>query len=98
MINQRTKKLSQHSVCLGVNVQGMNPSLHSKSFWKLHMLREEIYKLNRNNLCVPFLAVTETWLKPHIFDEQISIENYSVYRADRKNPKMVEPYFTYIMT
>ena len=70
-----------------MNIQGMNPSLRSKSFFKLHMLRDEILKLTNNDIDVPFITVVETWLKPHINDTQICIENYTVYRADRNISK-----------
>ena len=61
----------------------MNPGLRSKSFWKLDMLKEEIYKLKSRNVHVPFVAVAESWIKPHITNAQLDIENFNIYRADR---------------
>ena len=72
------------SVCLGLNIQGMNPSLRSRSFWKVQQLTEELIRLNNKNYPVPFLAVAETWIKPHITDAQINIKGYQVFRSDRK--------------
>ena len=33
---------------------------------------------------IPFVALTETWLKNQITDAEININNYNVYRADRE--------------
>ena len=38
-----------------------------------------------NTLPLPFLAVTETWLKSYITDAQLKIPNYTVYRSDRSS-------------
>ena len=65
----------------------MNPGLHSKSFWKLHMLKEEVSKLNNQNKYIPFISVSESWLKPFISNEQILIANYNIFRADWKCSK-----------
>ena len=32
---------------------------------------------------IPFVALTETWLKPHITDSQISVPGYTPFRSDR---------------
>ena len=63
-------------------MQGMIPDIHSKSFWKLKYLVEEF--LNKINKRIPFLALTETWLKSHIKDAQIAIPQYQIVRADRE--------------
>ena len=65
-----------------LNMQGMIPDIHSKSFWKLKYLVEEF--LNKINKRIPFLALTETWLKSHIKDAQIAIPQYQIVRADRE--------------
>ena len=62
----------------------MTPSPRSKSFCKLHCLSEEIKTIEKSSIFVPFITITETWLKPYINDAQINIENYNVFRADRK--------------
>ena len=71
------------SICLGLKIQGINPSANSKSSWKLPRLKDEILTLNKNNYSVPFVAIAETWLKDVITEAEITIENYNVYRADR---------------
>ena len=84
---QLSNNLTLHSICLGLNIQGMCPNLRSKSFWKLEMLKEEILILKEQSITVPFIAVTESWIKPHISDGQLHITNYNIYRADRKLSK-----------
>ena len=68
-------------MCL--NIQGMNPGPNSKSSWKLPRLREVIQDMEPNHI-IPFIAICETWLKPHISDAQLNINNYEVFRADRQ--------------
>ena len=34
------------------------------------------------HISVPFIALTETWLKPYINDSQLDIENYNISRCD----------------
>ena len=88
---EKLKNLSnntlQHSVCLGMNIQGMNPSLRRKNFYKIQAIMDEINYLKNINLIVPFIAIAESWLKEHITDSQINIFNYNVYRSDRKVSK-----------
>ena len=36
---------------------------------------------------IPFIALTETWLKPYIHDSQVNIEGYLVSRSDRGTRK-----------
>jgi len=59
----------------------MSPGAYSKSRWKIPRLSESL--LTKTGPFVPFIALTETWLKPYISDAQISIPNYDVFRADR---------------
>ena len=65
----------------------MNPSARSKTRWKLPYLRNELLKYTSRKLPLPFIAVTETWLKSYITDAmdtgQIDIEHYNVSRSDR---------------
>ena len=65
----------------------MNPGIKSKSFWKIHKLKEIINGFQNNGQVVPFVAIVESWLKPHIHDAQILIENYQVFRSDRLKSK-----------
>ena len=68
---------------LMLNMQGMVPNIHSKSFWKLNYLIEE--HLNNNEERVAIIATTETWLKTYHSNAQIMIPNYQIVRADRNN-------------
>ena len=76
-----------NSVCLCLNVQGMNPSLRSKSYYKHQQLLDEINIFNKSHIFVPFLAIVETWLKDYISDAQLTISDYNIYRADRSSLK-----------
>ena len=64
----REKCDARYSVCLGLNIQGMCPSLRSKSFYKLQMLKDEVLSLKQQSIFVPFIAITESWVKPCISD------------------------------
>ena len=61
----------------------MNPSLKSKSFWKVEQLKAEITNLSKKQFFIPFIGISETWLKPFISDQQIHIDNFNIFRADR---------------
>ena len=84
---KKNKLSTTHSVCLGLNIQGMNPSLRSNSFWKLNQLTSEIEKIQKKNFNIPFIAVVESWIKPHISDAQVAISGYNIFRADREHYK-----------
>ncbi len=83
--NNRKKefwKSSHHSVnliCIGLNIQGLNPSPRSKSGWKIPRLREEIDFLKENNFSIPFIAIVESWLKPETNDAQINIDGFKIF-------------------
>ena len=58
----------------------MVPSANSNSLrYKLTKFYEE-HIMNND---VPVVSICETWLKPHISDAQIHIENYQIFRQDR---------------
>lgn len=65
-----------------LNIQGMVPSAHSKSYWKLKYFTEEL--LNEIDRRIAIIALSETWLKPYISNAQISIPKYQTVRADRE--------------
>ena len=69
------------STYIMLNFQGMSPSATSQSRWKIPFFRDEY--LTDSDKYIPFIAATETWLKPHVTDAQISIPNYTSIRADR---------------
>ena len=61
----------------------MNPSASGSVKWKIPSLKSHILAELENNHSIPFLALTETWLKPYISDAQVHIPGYSVSRSDR---------------
>ena len=61
-----------------LNVQSINPSARSNCRWKIHKLKEELEHAS-GKVTIPFVALTETWLQPHIDDAQISIPDYTPY-------------------
>ena len=64
-----------------LNIQGMLPNATSVQRWKHEYLSTLIEDSSR---FYPIIALTETWIKPGVHsDAQISIENYTVHRADR---------------
>ena len=76
----------------------MNPGLNSRSCWKLLELKQIIADTLHQGKLIPFIAVAETWLKPHVTDAQLSIESYQIFRADRVLPlKMEELYCIYLI-
>ena len=64
-----------------LNFQGMSPSATSESRCKIPFFVEE--HVTNSERKIAWIAATESWLKPHITDAQISIPNYSVIRSDR---------------
>ena len=61
----------------------MNPSASSSVRWKIDELQSLIQEERVKNHSLPFLAVTETWLKSYISDAQLHIPGYVVSRSDR---------------
>ena len=62
-----------------LNVQSINPSANSRCRWKLPYLKKKLAKKSEN---IPFIALTETWLKPYITDAMVDIEGYNGFRSD----------------
>ena len=62
-----------------LNVQSINPSARSRCRWKIPYLRKQL--AGKKN--VPFIALTETWLKPYVTDAMVDIDGYNVFRCDR---------------
>ena len=63
-----------------LNVQGLTPDTTSVQYWKHDYLANYICT---SDLYYPFIALTETWLKPKHSDTQVEINNYQVRRSDR---------------
>ena len=61
-------------ICL--NIQGMTPGAYSKSRWKVPRLTNSL--LTEPGLYIPFIALTETWLKPFTTDAQMTDQHSSV--------------------
>ena len=76
-----------YSSAIVLNIQSMNPSASSDARWKIHGLRSFVEEELKKNHCLPFIAITETWLKTYIKDAQINIPNYNVKRSDRGKRK-----------
>ena len=64
-----------------MNIQGMSPSADTHSRWKLPYFQE--HYISESNNPPPYIAFTESWLKPFISDVQVAIPHYNITRADR---------------
>ena len=65
-----------------LNIWGMDPSAASTLCWKVPYLENLV---TQSAVSYSILSFTETWLKPHITDAQLSIEGFNIFRADREN-------------
>ena len=63
-----------------LNGEGITPKATSVSRWKIPFITDILHEADS---FVPFMAITETWLKGYITDSQVNIPDYNVYRADR---------------
>ena len=61
----------------------MNPSASSKVRWKVPDIKSLVLEEANNNHSLPFIALTETWLKSYISDAQLKIPGYEASRCDR---------------
>ena len=75
-------ELDTYSSILMLNIQSINPSARSSSMWKIPYLANEVQNRAASN-CIPFIALTETWLKPCVQNAQLHIDNYNIFRCDR---------------
>ena len=73
------------SAFYALNAQCLSPKATSTTRWKIPYISEHI--LNSKDRFVPFMGITETWLKGYITDAQVHIENYSVFRSNREMRK-----------
>ena len=60
----------------------MDPSIKSKSAWKIEYLRNYLKTCGRR---IPIIAITETWVKGKISKAQLDIPHYTPHRTDRAN-------------
>ena len=70
------------SAMVMLNIQGMDPSPSSKSSWKIPYLQQLV---DDSPEFIPFLSISETWLKGYMSDAQMTIKNYNIFRCDRKS-------------
>ena len=63
-----------------LNFQGIRPDCENTKY-KIPTLNEEI---GISEVFIPFFSITETHLKDIHFDAEIAIQEYEVYRSDRK--------------
>ena len=61
----------------------MNPGASSLSKWKVPELISYIEEERKKKHLLPFIALSETWLKGYISDAQIQIPGYDITRSDR---------------
>ena len=78
-----TSRNDPHSSVLLLNAQSLNPCASSSARWKIDELRSLVIKELSNNHLLPFIALTETWLKSYVSDAQVNIPGYVVSRCDR---------------
>ena len=64
-----------------LNAQCLSPKATSTTRWKIPYISEHL--LNNEYTFVPFMGITETWLKGYITDAQVQVKNYTVFRSDR---------------
>ena len=61
----------------------MDPSVSSASNFKTSQLQGVIDENLSNGIFVPFVFITESWLKPFITKKQVQLQNYICHRSDR---------------
>ena len=66
-----------------INIQSINPSASSQCRWKIHELEALIRDEREHNKFPAFIALTETWLDPHIANAQVQLDHYDITRTDR---------------
>ena len=66
-------------------MQSFNPSTSSASKWKVSYLARQLTEELARNHSIPFVVLTETWLKSHIEDAQVEIPGYNLFRSDRSS-------------
>ena len=65
----------------------MNPSASSTVRWKVPDIMSLVIEEKSNNHSLPFIALTETWLKSYISDAQLQVPGYVSSRCDRASRK-----------
>ena len=65
-----------------LNAQGIVPEADSSQRWKLPFLVDTINESCKN--FIPFISITESWLKSYHSDSQVFIEDYTSLPSDRE--------------
>lgn len=66
-----------------LNIQSMNPSASSRCNYKIQEIEALLDENKCSGIITAFIAITESWLDPHVTDAQIHLSGYAVYRCDR---------------
>ena len=72
--------LNPFTIC-HINARSLCPSDRSKRL-------DEIESILAVKEKIDIICISETWLKPNISDDQLSIQNYQIFRKDRELPVM----------
>ena len=82
--NADSSSSTLYSSVLVLNVQSLNPTASSSSRWKVHDLMSHIERERAKKHSLPFIALSETWLKSYISDAQLHTPSYALSRCDRQ--------------
>ena len=78
-----TLQITRHSSILLLNIQSFILGAHSAFRWKASHLADCLNNKWARNHTVPFVALTETWLKSYNDESQLDIPGYNHFRCDR---------------
>ena len=62
----------------------MIPSASGNARWKLPDIKSMVSAELQKHHSIPFIVLTETWLKSYILDAQLNIPGYEISRCDRE--------------
>ena len=75
-------KPSPCSTFILLNAQGISPLATSCQRWKIPFLTDTLNESGSG--FIPFISITESWLKSYVTDSQIAIDGYTSLRSDRE--------------
>ena len=87
-VKQTKTKLNQPTEAIHANIRGLNPKSNQT---KLPYIKDQT-KLTQ----IPYMMFQETHLNEHVCEAEVSIENYSMYRSDRKMGRQGGGVCTYV--
>ena len=85
MASPRPAVQIRQSKCLVLNAGGFNPGAGSNTRWKIDILHQEILEQRERGILIPFICITESWLRDYHADAQIQLPGYQCLRADRQD-------------